>query len=91
MGLKHVKNILEKAERTINSEGVHISKKYTEAVKAVHTSCAYLGNVMDEYNREQGTAPYLRDLDKYDDDLKKLVMAEAIKKLKEGGNKIETT
>ncbi len=64
IGLKHVKEVLEKAERTINNPLIPIDKKYVEAVGAVHTSCDYLGRVMDQYNLKQGTAPYLRDLKK---------------------------
>jgi len=64
IGLKHVKEVLEKAERVINNPTIAIDKKYVEAVGAVHTSCDYLGRVMDQYNLKQGTAPYLRDLKK---------------------------
>ncbi len=64
IGLKHVKAVLEKAEMAINNPLVPITKKYTEAVQAVHISCDYLGRVLDKYNLEQGTAPYLRDLKK---------------------------
>lgn len=85
VGMKQVKAVLEKAERAINSPNVHISKKYTEAVKAVHKSCDYLGRVMDEYNLDQGTAPYLMDLEKYEEELKQLIMTEALAKLKEQG------
>ena len=61
-GLRHVRNVLEKAERVINNPTVPIDKKYVEAVGAVHISCSYLGSVMDKYNLQQGTAPYLKDL-----------------------------
>ena len=64
IGLKHVKAVLEKAERVINNPSIPIDKKYVEAVGAVHTSCDYLGRVMDQYNLKQGTAPYLQDLKK---------------------------
>jgi len=62
IGLKHVKEVLEKAERVINNPTIAIDKKYVEAVGAVHTSCDYLGRVMDQFNLKQGTAPYLKDL-----------------------------
>ena len=62
MGLRHVRNILEKAERVIENPLIPIDKKYVAGVGAVHTSCDYLGRVMDKYNLQQGTAPYLRDL-----------------------------
>ncbi|KKL05111.1 hypothetical protein LCGC14_2609280, partial [marine sediment metagenome] len=62
IGLKHVKAVLEKAERVINNPHIPIDKKYVEAVGAVHTSCDYLGRVMEAYNLKQGTAPYLKDL-----------------------------
>lgn len=62
MGLRQIRHVLEKAEQAINSPIIPIDKKYVEAVGAVHTSCAYLGTVMDKYNLQQGTAPYLRDL-----------------------------
>lgn len=62
MGIKHVKKILEKAERAIENPFIPIDKKYVEAVDAVHTSCDYLGIVMDRYNLKQGTAPYLKEL-----------------------------
>lgn len=62
IGLKHVKAVLEKAERAINNPLVPITKQYTEAVQAIHTSCDYLGRVMNKINLEQGTAPYLKGL-----------------------------
>lgn len=62
IGLKHVKKVLEKAERVIENPIIPINEKYREAVNAVHTSCDYLGRVMDRYNLQQGTAPYLKDL-----------------------------
>ena len=62
MGLKRVREILERAEAYINNPENPIDKKYVKAVQSVHASCAYLGHVMDLYNLEQGTAPYLKDL-----------------------------
>lgn len=64
IGLKHVKAVLEKAEMTINNPNIPIDKKYVTAVGAVHTSCDYLGRIMDQFNLQQGTAPYLKDLKK---------------------------
>lgn len=78
MGFKRVRDVLEKAEQAINNPLVPIDKKYVEAVGAVHTSCDYLGRVMDRYNLQQGTAPYLRDLKKFEE-----------KKLEKGGEKID--
>lgn len=62
MGLKKVREILESAERFIDNPENPIDKKYVRAVQTVHASTAYLGRVMDAYNLEQGTAPYLKDL-----------------------------
>ena len=62
IGLRHVKEVLDKAERVINNPNIPIDKKYVEAVGAVHTSCDYLGRVMEAYNLKQGTSPYLKDL-----------------------------
>ena len=70
LGMKHVKKVLERAEQVINNPLIPIDKKYVEAVGAVHSSCDYLGRVMDEYNLQQGTAPYLKELTKKDKEVK---------------------
>ncbi len=62
MGLKRVRDILESAERFINNPDNPIDKKYVKAVQSVHKSTSYLGVVFDQYNLEQGTAPYIKDL-----------------------------
>lgn len=64
LGMKKLRYILEKAENIVESPNVPITKKYSEAVQAIHKGCDQLGRVMDRFNLEQGTAPYLKDLEK---------------------------
>ena len=64
IGYKKIREKLEKAERIIENPNIPISKKYVEAVSAVHAACDQLGRVMDRFNLKQGTAPYLRSLEK---------------------------
>ena len=64
IGYKKLREKLERAEQIIENPNIPISKKYAEAVDAVHSTCDQLGRVMDRYNLKQGTAPYLRDLEK---------------------------
>ena len=75
MGIKKIRERLEKAEKVIENPHISISKKYVAAVEAVHQSCDQLGRVMDRYNLKQGTAPYLKELEKNE------------QKNKEGGEK----
>jgi hypothetical protein len=63
-GMKKVRARLEATEKIIENPYIPISKKYVASVEAIRRECDYLGRVMDRYNLKQGTAPYLKELEK---------------------------
>lgn len=64
LGIRKIRNTLERAKRIIDNPRVIMNKKYTAAVDAVEESCFFLGVVFEKYNREQGTGPKWKDVKK---------------------------